>query len=155
MSDRLRKFEPNRSNHRYFIGGSDAGIVMKPEDIPTALAPFGQIDSRLARKYEGTGLGLPLAKAFAEMHGAEFLVRSELGLGTTITIVFPQAVDGGVAVSAANEPASVLISERRRKTRPYLVVNELVQTEIADRVCPEDEVAQGTCSTRRGPAWSW
>src|SRR6516164_1840586 len=143
---------------RPVLSVSDTGIGMKPEDIPTALAPFGQIDSRLARKYEGTGLGLPLAKAFAEMHGAEFLVRSELGVGTTITIVFPQAADGGVAVSTADEPASVLISERRRRTRPYLVVNELVQTEIADRVCPEHEVqdsqagdgAEGDAEAGRG-----
>ncbi|MBV8338288.1 MAG: HAMP domain-containing protein, partial [Alphaproteobacteria bacterium] len=143
---------------RPVLSVSDTGIGMKPEDIPTAMAPFGQIDSRLARKYEGTGLGLPLAKAFAEMHGAEFVVRSELGVGTTITIVFPQAADGSVAVSAADEPASVLISERRRKTRPYLVVNQLVQTEIADRVGPEDEVqdrqagdgAEGDTEAARG-----
>src|SRR5215469_3406549 len=143
---------------RPVLSVSDTGIGMKPEDIPTALAPFGQIDSRLARKYEGTGLGLPLAKAFAEMHGAAFVVRSELGVGTTITIVFPQAADDGVAVSATDEPASVLISERRRKTRPYLVVNELVKTEIADRVGAEDEVqdrqagdgAEGDAKAARG-----
>jgi signal transduction histidine kinase/HAMP domain-containing protein len=143
---------------RPVLSVSDTGIGMKPEDIPTALAPFGQIDSRLARKYEGTGLGLPLTKAFAELHGAEFAVRSELGVGTTITIVFPQAADRSAAVSAADEPASVLISERRRKTRPYLVVNELVQTEIADREGPEDEVqdpqtgdgAEGDAEAARG-----
>src|SRR6516164_3662380 len=146
------------ADRRPILSVSDTGIGMKPEDIPTALAPFGQIDSRLARKYEGTGLGLPLAKAFAEMHGAEFLFRSELGVGTTITIVFPQAADGGVAVSTADEPASVLISERRRRTRPYLVINELVQTEIANPVCPEHEVqdsqagdgAEGDAEAARG-----
>jgi signal transduction histidine kinase/HAMP domain-containing protein len=143
---------------RPVLSVSDTGIGMKTEDIPTALAPFGQIDSRLARKYEGTGLGLPLAKAFAEMHGAEFVVRSALGVGTTITIVFPQEADGSAAVSAADEPASVLISERRRRTRPYLVINELVQTEIANRVCPEHEVqdhqagdgAEGNAEAARG-----
>jgi len=143
---------------RPVLSVSDTGIGMKPEDIPTALAPFGQIDSRLARKYEGTGLGLPLTKAFAEMHGAEFVVRSELGVGTTITILFPQQADGSATVSAADEPASVLISERRRKTRPYLVINELVQTEIANRVRPEHEVenrqagegAEGNAEAARG-----
>ncbi|MBV8285933.1 MAG: hypothetical protein JOZ35_03320, partial [Hyphomicrobiales bacterium] len=143
---------------RPVLSVSDTGIGMKPEDIPTALAPFGQIDSRLARKYEGTGLGLPLAKAFAEMHGAAFAVRSELGVGTTITIVFPEEVDGSVAVLAADEPASVLISERRRRTRPYLVINELVQTEITNRICPEHDVqnrqagdgAEGDAEAARG-----
>lgn len=143
---------------RPILSVSDTGIGMKPEDIPTALAPFGQINSRLARKYEGTGLGLPLAKAFAEMHGAAFAVRSELGVGTTITIVFPQEADGSVVVSAADEPASVLISERRRRTRPYLVINELVQAKIANRIHPEHKVqdrqagdgAEGNAEAARG-----
>src|SRR5262249_11196959 len=39
---------------------ADTGIGMRPEDIPKAMEPFGQIDSALARRYEGTGLGLPL-----------------------------------------------------------------------------------------------
>jgi len=146
------------ADRRPVLSLSDTGIGMKPEDIPTALAPFGQIDSRLARKYEGTGLGLPLAKAFAEMHGAEFAMRSELGVGTTITIVFPQEADGSAALSAADEPASVLISERRGRTRPYLVINELVQAEIANPVCPEHEVqdsqagdgAEGDAEAGRG-----
>ena len=67
-------------------------------------------------------------------------LAGELGVGTTITVVFPQEADRSVVVSAADEPASVLISERRRRTSPYLAINELVQTEIADRVHPEHEV---------------
>ncbi len=48
---------------------SDTGIGIAPEDIPMALAPFGQIDSDLNRRYEGTGLGLPLTKSLVEIHG--------------------------------------------------------------------------------------
>ncbi len=47
----------------------DTGIGMKNKDIPRALERFGQIDSTLARKYEGAGLGLPLAKHLIELHG--------------------------------------------------------------------------------------
>ncbi|MEH6633570.1 MAG: PAS domain S-box protein [Halopseudomonas aestusnigri] len=67
----------------------DTGIGMSASEIPKALAPFGQVDSSLSRKHEGTGLGLPLSKRLTELHGAEFLIASELGVGTTVTLVFP------------------------------------------------------------------
>ena len=76
---------------RVCISVTDTGIGMHPEDIPVALAPFRQIDSSLARAYEGTGLGLPLAKALTEMHGGELSVTSEPGRGTEIVIALPQA----------------------------------------------------------------
>jgi signal transduction histidine kinase len=67
----------------------DTGIGIAPQDIPKALAPFGQIDSALGRKYEGTGLGLPLAKQLAELHGGSLSIDSAVGFGTTVTIVLP------------------------------------------------------------------
>ena len=74
---------------RASLSVSDTGIGMKPDDIPVALAPFGQIDAGLSRSYEGTGLGLPLTKAFAELHNAAFEIVSEPGEGTTVTLRFP------------------------------------------------------------------
>ena len=73
----------------YIFEVSDNGIGMAQEDIPTALRQFGQIDSALNRKYEGTGLGLPLTKALVEMHGGRLELESRLGEGTTVTIVLP------------------------------------------------------------------
>lgn len=67
----------------------DNGIGIAAEDIPTALAPFGQVENTLSRKYHGTGLGLPLSKAFAELHGGRLDLVSEIGKGTTVTITFP------------------------------------------------------------------
>jgi PAS domain S-box-containing protein len=67
----------------------DTGIGMRLEDIPRALAPFQQIDSNLNRKFEGTGLGLPLTKALAELHGGTLDLQSQLGCGTTATVRFP------------------------------------------------------------------
>ena len=67
----------------------DSGIGIAPEDIVKVLRPFGQIDSRLARKYEGTGLGLPLAKAMTESHGGTLEIRSAPGRGTTVSIGLP------------------------------------------------------------------
>ena len=68
---------------------SDTGIGMHPEDIPRALTPFSQVDSRLQRKYEGTGLGLPLSKAFVELHGGTLTLESAPEEGTTAVVYFP------------------------------------------------------------------
>ncbi len=68
---------------------SDTGIGIAAEDIPQAMAPFGQVDSRLSRKYEGTGLGLPLVKSLAELHGGRFELVSQLDVGTTVTLRLP------------------------------------------------------------------
>lgn len=68
----------------------DTGIGMKPEEIPIALAPFGQIESALSRKNQGTGLGLPLTRALVELHGGTLDLESEYGKGTTVTLTFPK-----------------------------------------------------------------
>jgi signal transduction histidine kinase len=68
---------------------ADTGIGIAPEDLSKALRPFGQVDSRLARKYQGTGLGLPLAKAMMESHSGTLTIASTPGRGTTITITLP------------------------------------------------------------------
>lgn len=68
----------------------DTGIGIAPKDISKVMTPFGQVDSALSRKYEGTGLGLPLSKAFVESMGGEFAIESELNVGTTVTITLPK-----------------------------------------------------------------
>lgn len=67
----------------------DNGIGIAPEDIARALSPFGQVDSRLSRRYEGTGLGLPLARALVEQHGGKLELESAPGIGTTVRVVLP------------------------------------------------------------------
>jgi signal transduction histidine kinase len=68
---------------------SDNGIGIASHDIPKALERFGQVDSSLARKYEGTGLGLPLSKQFMELHGGSLALESQAGTGTTVTVTLP------------------------------------------------------------------
>ena len=70
---------------------ADTGIGMAEKDVPKVLASFGQADSQLARKYEGTGLGLPLAKSFVEAHGGSLSLSSEVDAGTTVAVRFPAA----------------------------------------------------------------
>ncbi|MBI3676237.1 MAG: hypothetical protein HY243_06430 [Proteobacteria bacterium] len=79
----------------------DTGIGIAEADIPRALERFGQVDGTLARKYEGMGLGLPLAKGFAELHGATLSIESAIEFGTTVTVVFPTSRVGEFQARAA------------------------------------------------------
>jgi signal transduction histidine kinase len=67
----------------------DSGIGIDPADIPKVFERFGQVDSSLARKYQGTGLGLPLSKQFVELHGGSLTLESTVNLGTTVTVRLP------------------------------------------------------------------
>jgi signal transduction histidine kinase len=69
---------------------ADSGIGIPADKISVALAPFGQVDSTLSRKYEGAGLGLPLTKRLIELHDGTMEITSKPGQGTTITARFPQ-----------------------------------------------------------------
>jgi signal transduction histidine kinase len=68
---------------------TDTGIGIAAGDLERALAPFSQVDSAYCRSHEGTGLGLPISKALAELHGGSLDMESELGVGTTVTVRFP------------------------------------------------------------------
>jgi len=70
----------------------DTGIGMDPEDVAVALQPFAQVDNRLERRYEGTGLGLPLTKALIDLHDGTIVIDSARGRGTRIIVSFPRAV---------------------------------------------------------------
>ena len=81
----------------------DTGIGMDAAGLEQALKPFGQADSGLNRKYEGTGLGVPLAKALTELQGGRFAIASKPGAGTRVTITMPLAAEAEreIAVAAA------------------------------------------------------
>jgi signal transduction histidine kinase len=69
----------------------DTGIGMSANDVARVGERFLQADGRLSRKYEGTGLGLVIAKRLIELHGGELVVESKLGAGTAMTIRLPAA----------------------------------------------------------------
>jgi signal transduction histidine kinase len=67
----------------------DTGIGIPPEHIERIFQPFEQVADHLAREHEGTGLGLPIAKALIELHGGELVLSSQLGAGTTARVRLP------------------------------------------------------------------
>lgn len=71
------------------IAVRDTGIGMSPQDVARVGEPFLQVDGRLARKFEGTGLGLVIAKRLIDMHGGTLRIESVLGAGTTMTVRLP------------------------------------------------------------------
>jgi signal transduction histidine kinase len=71
------------------ISVSDTGIGIKPEDKERIFREFEQVDSIYTRKYQGTGLGLTLAKQFVELHGGRIWVESEFGKGSTFWFTIP------------------------------------------------------------------
>jgi PAS domain S-box-containing protein len=75
---------------RLRISVEDHGIGMAPDEVPLALTPFRQINSGLQRRYEGTGLGLPIAKQLVELHGGELIIESAPGVGTTVSVLLAQ-----------------------------------------------------------------
>jgi two-component system cell cycle sensor histidine kinase PleC len=92
------KFSPNGSvtvavreeaGNAVAIVVRDTGIGMTPDEIEMALSPFGQVANEHTRVHDGSGLGLPLVKSMALLHGAEFSIESQPGVGTCVSVLFP------------------------------------------------------------------
>jgi len=86
------------------IAVSDSGIGIAKEDLGRLFAEFQQLDAGPGRQQEGTGLGLALTKRFAELHGGQVIVESELGKGSTFTLRLPLQTP---APRVSRVPASV------------------------------------------------
>ncbi len=74
---------------------TDNGIGMNDKELIKAMEKFGQADSSHSRRFEGTGLGIPLTKALIELHGGNFDIKSERNAGTIVTLTFPKIRVGG------------------------------------------------------------
>lgn len=81
----------------YFVV-SDTGIGIANEQMEQLFEPFVQLDSRLARQYNGTGLGLALVQRLTNLHGGRVSVKSEEGKGSQFVIALPWVVDSGQKV---------------------------------------------------------
>jgi signal transduction histidine kinase len=80
----------NTADKGFAFRVEDTGIGIPRDKMAIALAPFGQIESGLDRKYDGVGLGLPLTKTLVELHGGTMEIESAPGKGTAVTARFPK-----------------------------------------------------------------
>lgn len=79
----------NKEENRVHFTVWDTGIGISAENMTHLFQPFVQLDSKLSRQYEGTGLGLSLVSRLAEMHGGGIAVESEVGKGSRFTVSLP------------------------------------------------------------------
>jgi CheY-like chemotaxis protein len=102
---------------------TDSGIGVSPDGLERLFSPFSQIDGGLARKFEGTGLGLAMIKVLAELHGGTVAVQSSVGEGSRFTVwlpfrpivaepaALPKNVAPGSVVAAATGVRTALVVE--------------------------------------------
>jgi two-component system cell cycle sensor histidine kinase PleC len=83
------------------ISVRDSGIGIAPEDVAKVLEPFGQVPSMLESPPLGTGLGLPLSRKLAELHGGTLEIESAVGRGTTVLLRLPAERVRGAATAVA------------------------------------------------------
>ncbi len=86
-----------RDGDSLFLRVADTGIGIKPDDLPMVMQPFQQVDNSFSRRYEGTGLGLPLTQTLVDLHGATLSIESVPDKGTTVTVRLPawRVIDWG------------------------------------------------------------
>jgi PAS domain S-box-containing protein len=103
---RVFPLEDNAFTDFLKISVTDTGIGIAPDGLDRLFKPFSQIDSGLARKFEGTGLGLAMVKLLAELHGGSVAIESAVGHGSRFTVWLPARPPHREA-SATPTPAAV------------------------------------------------
>lgn len=78
---------PAQGGYRFTV--TDTGIGMSGDDVNIAMTRFGMVGSAVSRRYQGTGLGLPIVASLAALHGAALDIQSTPGHGTQISLTFP------------------------------------------------------------------
>ena len=88
-------------DHSLSITVADTGIGMSHDEIAVSLEPLEQVENAITKKYQGTGLGLPLAKRLVELHGGTIVITSTKGAGTSICVQLPAERMVGETAQAA------------------------------------------------------
>jgi PAS domain S-box-containing protein len=110
----------------------DTGIGIAQEDMRRLFQPFVQIDSRLARQYEGTGLGLSLVSRLVEMHGGSVTVESEEGQGSSFVVTLPWNPADVQALVLAEQQQQDMLSIQTQHTQRAAVQDDAPLILLAD-----------------------
>jgi len=104
----IKAFRAENGNMALIV--ADSGVGIPRDRIHEALEPFGQISSHSDSANQGTGLGLPLAKAMAGLHGGTLKLESDVGQGTTVIVELPASrfEEGADGEKKAASPLSSL-----------------------------------------------
>jgi PAS domain S-box-containing protein len=96
----------------------DTGIGISPQDLKRLFQPFVQVDSKLNRQFEGTGLGLALVQKLIDMHGGSVHVESEVGSGSRFTIRLPWGQKMIAQQTPVESAAEALSAHTKTSNRP-------------------------------------
>ena len=105
----------------------DTGIGISPADQSKLFQAFVQIDSKLSRRYEGTGLGLVLVKQIVELHGGSVAVTSQVGEGSCFTLYLPwqpNVANTVITMPSPESSAPVSIITENTQEKPLILLAE-------------------------------
>ncbi|MGL5510024.1 MAG: PAS domain S-box protein, partial [Microcoleaceae cyanobacterium] len=125
--------QPQDQEQQILLQVIDTGIGISPADQDKLFQAFVQIDSKLSRRYEGTGLGLVLVKQIVELHGGSVSVISQEGMGSCFTLYLPWQpnIAAGVVLKPSPESlASVSIITENRQQKPLILLAEDNSTNV-------------------------
>ncbi|MCK9408285.1 MAG: response regulator [Bacteriovoracaceae bacterium] len=102
----------------------DSGIGIEPQNLGRIFEEFSQVDSSHSRKYQGTGLGLPIARRLAQLLGGDLTVDSIVGKGSTFSLTIPP-------VYQSNDMAEVIVSAAPVVPKEISIEQQIKQMDIA------------------------
>ena len=109
---------------------TDSGIGISPAGLGRLFTPFSQIDSGLARKFEGTGLGLAMVKLLAELHGGAVAVESAVGEGSCFTVWLPLRTADERVLAPVAMPAAPRLEQQAGAGTAMVVEDDFISADL-------------------------